>query len=100
MHQSNWRPVFDVHPWTRARSPCYKLACESEHFPRTARQETAPFGAADRHLKMLREAFGVAVVSRNDEIHLSGDREQVGKTAAVIDQMQRKLRRQDWLSVE
>jgi len=63
-------------------------------------KKLALFGAADRHLKMLREAFGVAVVSRNDELQLSGDREQVGKAAAVVDQMQRKLRRQDWLSVE
>src|ERR1041384_3022265 len=63
-------------------------------------KKLALFGAADRHLKMLREAFGVAVVSRNDELHLSGDRDQVGKAAAVVDQMQRKLRRQDWLSVE
>jgi phosphate starvation-inducible PhoH-like protein len=63
-------------------------------------KKLALFGAADRHLKMLREAFGVAVVSRNDDLHLSGDRDQVGKAAAVVDQMQRKLRRQDWLSVE
>jgi phosphate starvation-inducible PhoH-like protein len=63
-------------------------------------KKLALFGAADRHLKMLREAFGVSVVSRNDELHLTGDREQVGKVALVLEQMQRKLRRQEWLSAE
>jgi len=63
-------------------------------------KKLALYGAADRHLKMLREAFGVHLVGRDDELHLSGEREQVGKTASVLDQMQRKLRRQDWLSVE
>ena len=49
---------------------------------------------------MFRETFGVQVVSRDDELRLSGDRDQVSKAAAVLDQMQRKLRRQDWLSSE
>src|SRR5207244_3962614 len=31
---------------------------------------------------------------------ISGERDQVSKAAAVLDQMQRKLRRQDWLSSE
>ena len=60
----------------------------------------ALFGAADRHLKMIREALGVSVTSRDDELHLSGERDGVGKAAAVLDQMQRKLRRQDWLSID
>ncbi len=60
----------------------------------------ALFGAADRHLRMIREAFGVQVVSRDEDVHLNGDREQVGKAAAVLEQMQRKLRRQDWLTLE
>lgn len=63
-------------------------------------KKLALFGAADRHLKMIRESFGVQVVNRDDELHMSGEREQVGKAASVLDHMQRKLRRQDWLSVE
>lgn len=63
-------------------------------------KKLALFGAADRHLRMIRETFGVTVVSRDDELHLSGERDSVGKAAAVLDQMQRKLRRQDWLSVD
>src|SRR3954454_12382238 len=63
-------------------------------------KKLALFGSADRHLRMIRDTFGVQVTSRDDEIRLSGDKEQVGKAAAVLDQMQRKLRRQDWLTVE
>src|SRR5437667_168147 len=49
---------------------------------------------------MIRDALGVQWVTREDELRLSGDREQVSKAAAVLDQMQRKLRRQDWLSTD
>jgi phosphate starvation-inducible PhoH-like protein len=63
-------------------------------------KKLALFGAADRHLRMIRETFGVQVVARDQEIRISGDREQVGKAAAVLDQLQRALRRQDWLSAE
>src|SRR5690242_17158339 len=63
-------------------------------------KKLALFGSADRYLRMIRETFGVQVVSRDDELRLSGERDQVSKAAAVLDQMQRKLRRQDWLSSE
>jgi len=49
---------------------------------------------------MIRDAFGVQVVARDDGLRVSGDSAQVGKAALVLDQMQRKLRRQDWLSLE
>ena len=63
-------------------------------------KKLALFGSADRHLRMLREAFGVQVVNRDDELRLSGDAEPVAKAARVLDQMQKRLRRQDWLSIE
>ncbi len=63
-------------------------------------KKLALFGSADRHLRMIRDAFGVQLVSRDDELRIAGDRDQVGKAAAVLDQMQRKLRRQDWLAAE
>jgi phosphate starvation-inducible protein PhoH and related proteins len=63
-------------------------------------KKLALFGSADRHLRMIRDAFGVQLVSREDELRLAGDKEQVGRAALVLDQMQKKLRRQDWLSVE
>src|SRR5205809_652627 len=39
-------------------------------------------------------------IAARGEVRLAGDRDQVSKAAAVLDQLQRKLRRQDWLSVE
>ena len=63
-------------------------------------KKLALFGSADRYLRMIRDTFGVQLVSRDDEIKISGEGEQVSKAAAVLEQMQKKLRRQDWLSVE
>jgi phosphate starvation-inducible protein PhoH and related proteins len=60
----------------------------------------ALFGSADRHLRMIRDTFGVQVTNRDEELKISGERDQVSKAAAVLEQMQRKLRRQDWLSIE
>ena len=63
-------------------------------------KKLALFGSADRNLRMIRDTFGVQLVSRDDEIKISGEGEQVSKAAAVIEQMQKKLRRQDWLSAD
>jgi len=63
-------------------------------------KKLALFGSADKHLRMIRDTFDVQVVSREDELRLSGERDQVGKAAAVLEQMQKTLRRQDWLSTE
>jgi phosphate starvation-inducible PhoH-like protein len=63
-------------------------------------KKLALFGSADRYLRMIRDTFGVQLVSRDDEIKIAGEKDQVTKAAAVLDNMQRKLRRQDWLSVE
>jgi phosphate starvation-inducible PhoH-like protein len=63
-------------------------------------KKLALFGSADRYLRMIRDTFGIQVVSRDDQIRLSGEREQVSKAAAVLEQMQKKLRRQDWLSTD
>jgi phosphate starvation-inducible PhoH-like protein len=63
-------------------------------------KKLALFGAADRNLRLLREELGVQLICRNDEIRLSGKPEQVNKAALVLEQMQRKLRVQDWLSTQ
>jgi phosphate starvation-inducible PhoH-like protein len=63
-------------------------------------KKLALFGSSDRYLRMIRDTFGIQVVSRGDQLRLSGEPEHVGRAAAVLEQMQRKLRRQDWLSVE
>ena len=63
-------------------------------------KKLALFGSADRYLRMIRDAFNVQLVSRDDDVRISGDSEQVGRAAMVLEQMQKKLRRQDWLSTE
>jgi phosphate starvation-inducible PhoH-like protein len=63
-------------------------------------KKLALFGSADRYLRLIRESLSVNIVARNDQLRLSGEKEQVSKAAAVLDQLQRKLRRQDWLSTE
>src|SRR5690242_2442116 len=35
-------------------------------------KKLALFGSADRHLRLIRDAFGVQVVNRDDELRLSG----------------------------
>jgi phosphate starvation-inducible protein PhoH and related proteins len=63
-------------------------------------KKLALYGSADRHLRMIRDTFGVQIIGKDEELRLSGEREQVGKAAAVLEQLQKTLRRQDWLSVE
>jgi phosphate starvation-inducible PhoH-like protein len=60
----------------------------------------ALFGPADRHLRTIREALGVHLIGRDQHLQITGQPEQVNKAAAVIEQLQRLLRRQDWLSAE
>src|SRR5882757_4266506 len=60
-------------------------------------KKLALFGSADRFLRMIRDAFGVQLVNRDEDLRISGENAQVNKAAAVLDQLQKKLRRQDWL---
>ena len=61
-------------------------------------KKLALFGSADKYLRMIRDAFGVQVTNRGDELRIAGDGDQVNKAAAVLEQMQKTLRRQDWIS--
>jgi len=63
-------------------------------------KKLALFGSADRYLRMIRETFGVQLTARDDELRLTGEQDQIARAAAVLEKMQKKLRRQDWLSVE
>jgi phosphate starvation-inducible protein PhoH and related proteins len=63
-------------------------------------KKLALFGSADRHLRLIRDTFGIQVVNRDDELRLAGEIEPVGKAAKVLDQLQRKLRKQDWLTTQ
>lgn len=58
----------------------------------------ALFGASDRYLRLIRENFGVQVVSRGEELRVTGDTTAIQKAAAVLHQMQLRLRKKEWLS--
>lgn len=64
------------------------------------KKKLALFGAADRHLRMIREALGVQVVWRDDELRVTGEPDRVDRAAAAIHLMQKKLRSKEWLSVD
>ncbi len=61
-------------------------------------KKLALFGTADRNLRMLRDALGVRLTPRDDQLLIVGDREQVDKAAAVVERMQKSLRRKEFLS--
>ena len=63
-------------------------------------KKLALFGTADRHLRQIRDAFGVTVTSRDDDVRISGEAEKVAKAAETLAKLQRLLRRQEWLSTE
>jgi phosphate starvation-inducible PhoH-like protein len=50
------------------------------------------FGPADRHLRMIREAFGVQVFARNGKVTVTGASANVARAAGVLEQLQRNLR--------
>ncbi|MEM6333177.1 MAG: PhoH family protein [Planctomycetota bacterium] len=52
--------------------------------PGTAR--VAVTGPADKHLKLIRDAFDVAITDRGDTLRLAGQDDQVGRAARVIEQ--------------
>lgn len=54
------------------------------------------FGQGDRHLRMIREAFGVRIFAREGVLKLEGDAAAVAKAAAAVDRLQSVLlRRRD-----
>ncbi len=55
-------------------------------------------GPADRHLKQLRETFDVGITLRGDELRVTGPNEDVGAAARVLEGMQARLRRREFLS--
>ena len=60
----------------------------------------ALFGPGDKNLRLVREATGASVIARDGELKLGGDNEAVEKAVRVIEQMQQRLRKRDFLSVE
>jgi phosphate starvation-inducible PhoH-like protein len=50
------------------------------------------FGPMDRHLKMIREAFGVQVFAREGQVKVTGSAQNVSRAAAVLEALQRSIR--------
>ena len=61
-------------------------------------KKLALFGPADRNLRMVRDALGVRLTPRDDQLLIVGEREPVDKAAAVLAQMQKSLRRKEFLT--
>jgi phosphate starvation-inducible PhoH-like protein len=58
------------------------------------------FGPGDRNLRMLREALGVQVFARNGQIKVTGSAKNVSRAAAVLERLQREIRRDRPLSAD
>ena len=63
-------------------------------------KKLALFGSADRNLRAVRDALGVQLVARDDELRISGETDPVIRAGRVIDALQQLLRRQDWVTTE
>ncbi len=57
------------------------------------RHASVVYGPADRHLKMIRDALGVQVYARKGQIKLTGAPKNVSRAAAVLENLQRCVRR-------
>ncbi len=60
-------------------------------------RRTELFGAGDRHLRRLRESFGVQIHARNAIVRLVGESAGVARAAAALEKMQDRLRDRDFL---
>ncbi len=58
------------------------------------------FGAGDRFLRRVRDAFGVQISARNAIVRLSGAPASVAKAAAALERLQHLLRERDLLEDE
>ena len=58
----------------------------------------ALFGPSDRYLKMVRDALGVQLFARDNQLKVTGSARNVSRAGAVFQQLQRMLRRQQYLT--
>ena len=73
-----------------------ELSINLEHPPKRG----ALFGPGDRHLRMIREALGVQLFARADQIHLTGSSRGVTAAAAVIEHLQKAIRENHLITQE
>lgn len=63
-------------------------------------KRSALFGSTDRHLRLIRGAFGVQITARDSTVKLSGSARAVGQVATVLEELQQLLKERDDLSDE
>ena len=60
--------------------------------PETTRRD-ALFGAEDTHLRLIRDLLGVRISARNSTVKLSGTPQSVGRAAAVLEGLQKRIQK-------
>ena len=83
----------------RRRGPGRGTALELTIAVENPQKAATLYGPADRHLKLIREALGVQVFARNGEIKVTGSARSVTHAAAVIERLQRAIRRNQAVTV-
>ena len=58
------------------------------------------FGPADKHLKMIRQALGVQIFARQGQVKLTGSGQNVSQAAAVLQELQGKVRHDSHITTE
>jgi phosphate starvation-inducible PhoH-like protein len=58
------------------------------------------FGARDQHLRRIRNALGVSIIARDDQIHITGPAPAVASATEVIEQLQACANRNGMLSAD
>jgi phosphate starvation-inducible protein PhoH and related proteins len=58
------------------------------------------FGSRDQNLRAIREALGIRLIARGDELHLAGDEFQVSQAQRVFEQLRDLVRHQGRLTTE
>ncbi len=58
------------------------------------------FGSRDQNLRAIRDALGIRLIARGDELHVAGDDMQVGQAERVFQQLRDLVRHQGRLSSE
>lgn len=55
------------------------------------------FGAGDRYLRRIRDALEVRIEARGNSVRVHGDATNVAKAGAVLERLQKRLKKQDFL---
>lgn len=77
-----------------------KLMVESNISVVDSKDLVSLFGTRDRHLRTIRDALGVSISARENQIHIEGDEKSVARATDVIEKLQMILQRNGVLGTE